>query len=311
MRAVVGAACALGLLASSQPLLAQAADPAAAKAKIEEARTRLGSGEIDKAIALFREAVRLDPDNAPAHNALGSLLNRAGRYGEALPHAEAAARLAPEDARYRYNRGVVRAEHGKFTEAIADFDFALNAQPGLTYAWLERGAAKLSTGDTMGAQADFAEAAKTDAKLIWPVWYVASGHFVDGRYAEAAAGFDRVAEAEAGFVPAKLWRWIAHGRAGNPITMPDAGSDEWPAPVVSALRGAIAAERLLAIAEQDGTTGDKRRLAEALYFLAQHALIRGDKAAAAGYLRRALSIPTPRHVWRIAAERDLKTLQRR
>ena len=302
MRAIFGIAAAL-ILAGNAPPASEAA-----AAKVVEARSLLADGRSQEALAIFREAVRLDPNHAGAHNALGSLLNRSGHYAEALPHAERAVALDPGNARYRYNRGVVRAEHGRFTEAIADFDAALAAHPDLTYAWLERGAAKLSLNDSAGARADWRKAAETDAKLIWPAWYAATGEIVDGRFAEAAAAFDRVAEAEPGFVPAKLWRAIAHGRAGKPIEVPEPGSGEWPAPVLDYLRGRISADALIRLAGEDLASGDKRRVAEAHFFMAQRALIQGDRAGAVTQLRKALAIPTPRHVWRIVAERDLARL---
>ena len=303
MRAIFGIGAAFLLTGNAPQTSGEAA-----KAKVEEARALLADGRSHEAIAVFREAVKLDPNDAAAHNALGSLLNRSGHYAEALPHAERAVALDPGNARYRYNRGVVRAEHGLFAEAIADFDAALAAHPDLTYAWLERGAAKLSLDDAAGARADWRKAAEMDSKLIWPAWYAATGDFVDGRFAEAAVAFDRVAEAEPGFVPAKLWRTIAHGRAGKPIEVAGPGSAEWPAPVLDHLRGRISADALLRLAGEDLASGDKRRVAEAHFFMAQRALVQGDRAVAVTQLREALAIPTPRHVWRIVAERDLALL---
>ncbi len=294
------------VLAASAVPSAPAIPPA--QAAIETARRLLAEGRSAEAIAAFRQAIALDPANAAAHNALGSLLNSAGHYAEALPHAEAAARLEPGNARYRYNRGVVRAEHGRFAEAIADFDHALAAHPELAYAWLERGAARLSLGDGAGAERDWAEAGKRDPQLVWVEWYRATGAFVAGRYADAAAGFDRVAAAEPGFAPAPLWRTIAHGRAGTPIAAAAAGT-EWPAPVLDFARGAITAERLLAIAGEDRASGDRRRIGEALFFLGQLALIAGRDGAAVGYFRRALEIVAPRHVWKISAVRELRLLE--
>ncbi|MEO7602603.1 MAG: tetratricopeptide repeat protein [Sphingomicrobium sp.] len=105
-----------------------------ARALAKEGQSLANSGKPAEAIAQLRAAVALDPANAAAHNALGSLLNSKGHFAEALPHAEQAVTLDPANARYRYNRGVVRAEHGRFADAVADFDVALAAHPDLTYA---------------------------------------------------------------------------------------------------------------------------------------------------------------------------------
>jgi tetratricopeptide (TPR) repeat protein len=305
LRALVGlaaASLALGNAPGDVPVNAS-------KAKFEEARALLASGRSTEAIPILREATRLDPKNAAAHNALGSVLNSSGQYAEALPHAEAAVALDPANGRYRYNRGVVRAEHGRFAEAIADFDAALAAHADLTYAWLERGAAKLSLGDREGARRDWEAAGNADPKLIWTQWYRATGDFVEGRYVEAAKGFDRVAESEPGFAPAKLWQALAHGRAGATVVPSEPDGSDWPAPVIRQLLGKMSAEQLLQEAAKDRISGDRRRVAEAHFFLAQQALIRNDRSVAIGHLEKALAIQSPRHVWRIAAERDLRLLE--
>ena len=299
----------LCLLALATAASAQPVSPGAGP--IERARTLRGSGESTEALDLLREIVRADPGNAQAHNMLGSVLNSDGHYAEALPHAETAVRLDPANARFRYNRGVILAEHGRFREAISDFDIALAAHPELTYGWLERGAAKLSLDDVQGAEADWRQAEKADPALIWTTWYMATGDFVAGRFAEAAAGFDKVSAAEPEFAPAKVWRMIAHGRAGSPVADPEPASGEWPAPVLNFYLGRVDAGELLRAASVDKTTGDRRRVAEANFFLAQHVLIRGDRNAAVRYLRAALAESAPRHVWRIAAERDLAEIDRR
>ncbi|MEO7602604.1 MAG: hypothetical protein ABIS39_05005 [Sphingomicrobium sp.] len=162
-----------------------------------------------------------------------------------------------------------------------------------------------------GARADWAKAAQSDPKLIWVHWYEATGEFVGGRFVKAAAGFDRVAAAEPGFVPAKLWRAIAHGRVGTAQAIEDPESADWPAPALRYFRKEIDQAALLKVAGEDHVSGDSRRIAEAHFFLAQRALIDQDRAAARDHLRRALAIPSPRHVWRIAAERDLKQLDGR
>lgn len=289
------------------PLLLGATLPAV-EARIEEARRHLAAGKAEEAIQAFREAARIDPRSAVAHNALGSLLNRNGFYPEALAHAEAAVALEPGNARFRYNRGVVLAEHGRFAEAIADFDIAVGAHPDLAYAWLERGAARLALGQAAAARQDWERAQTADPQLVWTHWYPATLDILEGRYADAARGFDRVATAEPDFAPAALWRVIAHGRAGRPMETPVVGSTEWPAPVLDLFRGTLSAERLLALAAEDRASGDRRRVGEAHYFIAQRALIAGRREEAIAHLEQALAIPAPRHVWKLSAEAELRRL---
>lgn len=300
----------LGLILVSVPQV-RLAQSGAVVERIEAARRHLAAGETEAAITAFRDVLRLDRQNGPAHNALGSLLNSVGRYAEALPHAEAAVAAEPANMRYRYNRGVVRAEHGRFADAIADFDPALAAQPDLAYGWLERGAALASLGRMAEARESWARARAAQPTLIWTSWYPATGDMIEGRYAAAAEGFDRVATAEPGFTSAQLWRFIAHGRAARPITVPTVTASDWPAPIMSFLRGEMAEQGLLALAAAERGAGDARRLGEALFFIGQSELIRGRRQRAASYFRRALAVTAPRHVWRIVAENDLRAITRR
>ncbi|MEO5973548.1 MAG: tetratricopeptide repeat protein [Sphingomicrobium sp.] len=74
---------AMAVLAGLSPAPAVAVDPQTASAMIEQARGLLAADRTDAAIERLTAALRLDPSNAAAHNALGSLLNSIGRYAEA------------------------------------------------------------------------------------------------------------------------------------------------------------------------------------------------------------------------------------
>jgi Flp pilus assembly protein TadD len=56
---------------------------------------KLKAGDRAAAIAQFREAVRLAPDNPQAHYHLGLALQRSGARAEAARHLAEAKRLAP------------------------------------------------------------------------------------------------------------------------------------------------------------------------------------------------------------------------
>jgi len=65
--------------------------------------------KIAEAEAAFREAVRLDTDNALYHHNLGTVLNARQKYGEAEKEVELAVRLAPNEEIYRKNLEIIRA----------------------------------------------------------------------------------------------------------------------------------------------------------------------------------------------------------
>ena len=54
-------------------------------------------GQHDMAISKVEEAIGLNPNDAVSHYFLGSVLCRAGRAEEAIPHFDQAMRLSPRD----------------------------------------------------------------------------------------------------------------------------------------------------------------------------------------------------------------------
>ncbi|MCH7778827.1 MAG: tetratricopeptide repeat protein [Gemmatimonadetes bacterium] len=54
-------------------------------------------GQHDMAISKVEEAIGLNPNDAMSHYFLGSVLRRAGRAKEAIPHIDHAMRLSPRD----------------------------------------------------------------------------------------------------------------------------------------------------------------------------------------------------------------------
>jgi Flp pilus assembly protein TadD len=78
---------------------------------------------------VLREGLRVYPDAASLHHALGLLEVRAGRPGEALTELAHAARLAPESARYSYVYAVALSDAGRTGEARAVVDAALARHP--------------------------------------------------------------------------------------------------------------------------------------------------------------------------------------
>jgi tetratricopeptide (TPR) repeat protein len=99
------------------------------------------AGRIDEAIAEYREALRLRPEYAQAHNNLGGILFRLGRLDEAQRHLGDAVRIDPSSADARDNLGRLHAHRKDVTAAIAQFREAIRlrpewAAPHAELAWL-------------------------------------------------------------------------------------------------------------------------------------------------------------------------------
>lgn len=270
---------------------------------LSEAGALQKAGNTDEAITVLQRAATATPGDAAVHNMLGALLNRSGRYPEALTHAQAAVANAPDNPRYRLNLGIVLVEHGRFVEAVKAFDRALEQNPSFTYGYLERGSALLSLNRDAEARTQWAAARNSDPKLVWPDWYEGLHDFIDRRYENAIKRFDRVAAAEPEFAPAALWRNLARLRARMPLLDVPPRTEGWPAPLYRMLTGQLTLQQVLAVAEQDRITGDRRRTGEALFVAAEIAAAAGRVAEATSLYERASAVAAPRHAWKIAAER--------
>jgi adenylate cyclase len=112
----------------------------------------------DKALALFHEAIRLDPEFAPAHAAAavsyghrflnGWMHDVSGESGEAIRLARRAVYLDPEDGRTLERAGAVLlliAEDA--IAAAALIERALTINPNSAGAWLQRAWIEIFTGD--------------------------------------------------------------------------------------------------------------------------------------------------------------------
>ncbi len=124
---------------------------------------RLAKGDLDKAMAAFREALRKEPESTTARLGLGACLERAGEHALAMkewgrvigskgaPVEQVAIGLA--------NRGFVEGHLGDSRGAIADYTAVVNligASTGqVARALINRGVVKGKLGDSQGAIADY------------------------------------------------------------------------------------------------------------------------------------------------------------
>jgi Flp pilus assembly protein TadD len=68
----------------------------------------MAQGRPDHALAAYREALRVRPDDAEAHNDLGVALVGQGNVAEGIAHLEEPVRQRPLQAEYRANLEAAR-----------------------------------------------------------------------------------------------------------------------------------------------------------------------------------------------------------
>jgi Tfp pilus assembly protein PilF len=129
--------------------------------------TAFDRGDSREALRDLMSAVRLDPNLAEAHNALGLVYHGMGKEAEALVHYEEATRLRPKFSEAFNNKGILLLDMGRYDEAIAAFEVALQdilyttptlAEGNLGWAYYRKGEvalAKERIGSAIAADPQF------------------------------------------------------------------------------------------------------------------------------------------------------------
>jgi eukaryotic-like serine/threonine-protein kinase len=124
---------------------------------IAELTGRLGDsmrleGKLDEAMAAYREAIRLDPNFAPARLCLGAILCDVKHdYAAAEAEFREAIRLLPHEAAAHLNLGTALGGQGKVSEAIAAYREAIRHQPDIAEAHSNLGLALRQQGQYAAA----------------------------------------------------------------------------------------------------------------------------------------------------------------
>jgi protein O-GlcNAc transferase len=127
-----------------------------------------GKGNLDEAIAAYRQAICLKPDYADAYSNLGIALRDQGKLGEAIVAYRQSIGIKPDFAQAHSNLGNALREQGKLDEAIAAFRQAIRITPDYAQAYCNVGISLREQGNVdeaitayrraIGINPDFAEA---------------------------------------------------------------------------------------------------------------------------------------------------------
>ena len=144
----------------------------------------------DRAIEDFDKVLVLQPDNVDALIARGNAYSQLGDNGRALADLDRALTLAPDNAQAYVVRGLANNRRGEKKLAMQDYDAALQRVPRYPQALANRAALFSEQGKYDAAIADLDESIAADPAN--PVAYYNRGyaHFAKHEYAKALADYD-------------------------------------------------------------------------------------------------------------------------
>ncbi|MFI4891413.1 MAG: tetratricopeptide repeat protein [Steroidobacterales bacterium] len=124
-----------------------ALDPSHAEARYKRGNAQRSLGQLDAAIASYEQAIALDPGYAHAYCNRGVVQQALGLAAAALSSYDRAIALDPADAMAHYNRALLMQDGGRCDEALASYDEAVAIDPAFADAQYNRSLALLFLGD--------------------------------------------------------------------------------------------------------------------------------------------------------------------
>jgi tetratricopeptide (TPR) repeat protein len=130
--------------------------------------------QYDEAMDTALKAMDKDPLSAEAHAFLAEVYADKNNWFRAAEEAQSAVKLNPNSPIAQRNQGYVLERQGRYKDAIAAYEKAAALAPYLGYIYISAGNTYLAEGDYENALAEFQKAA--DANPDTPAGYDALGH---------------------------------------------------------------------------------------------------------------------------------------
>jgi predicted O-linked N-acetylglucosamine transferase (SPINDLY family) len=137
-----------------------------AEAHFNLASSLRGQNRLEEAAAVYRAALKLNPDYAEAHNNLGTILNDLKQADAAEHHYREAIRLKPDHSAAHINLGLLRQVQGRLDEATAALGRALELDPDSVAGRHGLGTVLQKQGKMSEAAACFQEVLRRDPNHV-------------------------------------------------------------------------------------------------------------------------------------------------
>ncbi len=152
------------------------------------------TGKTDEALAEYRRSLELNDQSSQAHNNLGSALAQQGKLDEALAQFEKAVELNPDNGRAHINLGGALSEKGQSEEALEHLRKGADLEPKFADGQNNLGAALARAGALDEALPRLENAVQLEPDFPGYRYNFGRVLAAKGRYAEAAAQFEKAAD---------------------------------------------------------------------------------------------------------------------
>lgn len=187
-------------------------DRVKARVRFEEAYKE---DDLEKKLALYTEAIELDPEYVFAYNNRGNAYADKGNYDQAIADYDKAIELDPDYANAFYNRGIAHSDKGDHDRAIADYTRAIELDPDNAFAHHGRGDAHAAKDDHDRAIADYDRAIELNPDYANAYVNRGYAYAAKGDYDRAIADYGRGIELDPQFANAYNNRGNVYGDKGE------------------------------------------------------------------------------------------------
>jgi len=226
--------------------------------------------DLAEAVGHLRESLRLNPNDAEAHNNMGGVFQRMGKFEDAIAEHQEALRLNPQLVEARYNIGVCDQALNRMEDARTQYAEAIRAQPDYAMAHYNLGTTLTAMGRLDEAEAEFKEALRLTPEFAPAHDGLGFVLLRSGRIPDAVTEFKNATRIQPDYAP-------AHYKLG--VTLAGAGlSEEALEEFRDAVRYAPASPEMhSALAAALASTG---RLSDAEFEFGEALKLRPDSQAA-------------------------------
>ena len=150
--------------------------------------------QLDQALAWYRAALAIDPDDADANSLVGLALVHSGRAAEATPFLLRAVELEPSQAGFRHNLAEGLEATGAYDRALTQLGAILAQDPARPQIWEKAGDIASLQKDDTGAAAAWDRARMLDPAALTPALKLAGLELARSRFDAAISVLNPIAE---------------------------------------------------------------------------------------------------------------------